>query len=663
MATKVDYSHLAGEILGAVGGTENVRTVVHCATRLRFSLKERSKADDAAIKQMPGVITVVESGGQFQVVIGNSVPKVYEALPAELTSGASADSANDGPAEKRGVVSAFIDIISSIFTPLLGPMAGAGMLKGVVAILSTTGALESTSTTYQILNLAGDAFFLFLPVLLAVTSARKFGANQFTSVALASALLYTCFEPVDLILNGQAVESTLTDFSDAGGAVTFFGIPVVMQTYSQTVIPIIVAVWVQSLVEKRFNKWLHESIRNFFTPFFSLIIMVPLTLLTVGPVCVYLGKGIAAALMWVYGLSPVIAETLLAGFWQVFVIFGVHWGLVPAFFNNMAVNGYDPLTATLFPAVLAQACAALGLFFRLRNKQQRGLAGSAAVAGVVGITEPAIYGVTLPRKRPFVIGALSGAVGGAIIGLGGVNVYVMGGLPGLLGLPTGLDPTGEHNTFPMFVLGCAVAMVLSTTLNYFFGLSKEQLAEDRASAAAEAEGTEPQQADDAAVSPAARLTQEILAPAAGDVVPLEQVEDPVFSSGSMGQGAAVRPTTGVIVAPCAGTVKVAMKSGHAYGIRTPEGLDLLVHIGIDTVGLKGEGFRPQVQRGDAVAAGDVLAEVDLSVLASHQLDPTVVVLITSPKTARVTPADAATTVAAGSPLFLVETAAETEPAS
>lgn len=295
-----------------------------------------------------------------------------------------------------------VDIVASIFAPMLGTMAAVGILKGLLVMASTFGWIASTSTTYQILYLGADAFFLFLPMILAVTSSRKFGSNIYTSLTLAGALLYTQLQPVSVLVNGKATNITLSAFAKAGGEVTFLGIPVVLQNYTSTVIPIILAVWAQSWLEKLLNRFIHESVRNFVVPVFSLIIMVPLTLMTLGPAGVYVGDGIAFILQSAYNVSPVISAILIAALWQIMVIFGVHWGIVPAFINNIAVNGFDPLKAACFPAVLSQAGAAFGVFLRTKHASSKAIAGSAALAGIFGITEPAIYGVTLPRKRPFV---------------------------------------------------------------------------------------------------------------------------------------------------------------------------------------------------------------------------------------------------------------------
>ncbi|MFP7366243.1 beta-glucoside-specific PTS transporter subunit IIABC [Corynebacterium callunae] len=626
MATKVDFPALAQDVLRLVGGEKNVSSVVHCATRLRFVLKDRSQADDAAIKRLPGVITVVESGGQFQVVIGNNVPLVYAGLPTSLTADA------EGKSEKGGsgnFLSKAVDVVSSIFAPVLGAMAGVGILKGLLAVAVVANWIENTSTTYQILFAAGDAFFMFLPIILAITAARKFGASVFTSVTLAGALLYTQLQAVSVLVDGEVQKMTLLAFQQAGNDVTFLGIPVVLQSYTSTVIPIIIAVWVQSLVERPLNKYLHESVRNFITPMITLVIMVPLTLLTLGPAGVWLGNTLAAMLQSAYNFSPIVSGILIAMLWQIMVIFGVHWGIVPVFINNVSLNGFDPLKAACFPAVLSQAGAAFGLFLRLRDKQQKALSGSAALAGIFGITEPAVYGVTLPRKRPFVIAVISAGVGGAIIGATSTMVYGTGA-PGLLTLPIGIDPSGANNTIGWLVAATAISFVMAAVLTYFFGMSEADIAKDKEAATAKTANETEEIVE--AVAPQAPQTLEELnltAPVAGTLIPLAEVADPVFSSGKMGEGIAIMPKIGKVYAPCDATVKVAMKTGHAFGLKTNTGVDILIHIGIDTVALQGEGFTPHVVRDQEVKAGDLIAEVDLELMAKRGIDVTTIMLLTN----------------------------------
>lgn len=661
----LDYGGLGRDILARVGGADNVNSVFHCATRLRFRLKDASKADLEAIKKLPGVITVVQSAGQHMVVIGNSVNKVYAGLPASLTADGAAASATDE--EKRGFINVLFDYIAAIFTPMLGPMAATGILKGLLLIAAAAGLMKTTSSTYQVLYATADGFFAFLPVILAVTAARKFGSNVYTAIALAGGLLYTQLINVNLLIDGKVTPTTLQAASKVT-TVDFFGLPLSLPGYTSTVVPIILAVWAMSYVEKFFNKIIHESLRNFITPLIALTIMVPVTLLTIGPAATWAAMALANLMQGVYSFSPMLMGLLLGGLWQVAVVFGIHWGLVPIFINNLTTLKFDVLKAATFPAVLGQAGAAFGVFLRLKSAQPKALAGSAALTGIFGITEPAIYGVTLPRKRPFVIGVIAGAIGGAVVGAFQARVYGTGA-PGLLTLPIGFgDPLGMGDTFPALLGGTLLSFVLATVGTYFFGFTRDDLAADRADAettaalhaAKTAEGAELAEVAPVASAPIANgsavatLTGVAIgAPCDGDVIALADVADPVFSSGAMGAGIGVRPASGDIVSPVSGKVIVAMDTGHAFGIRTDNGVEVLVHVGIDTVSMKGDGFTSHVVKGQQVDAGQPLLTADLAKIAAAGYDPTVILVVTNTK--RLTAVEPAATgdVVPGEPILNV----------
>lgn len=626
MASKTDYSQLAHEVLERVGGEGNVRSVSHCATRLRFVLKDTSKADKAAVGRVDGVISVVESSGQFQVVVGNSVPLAFQELeksnPAitENTGESSAPAAqDDGP--KKNIFSralnGAIGVVSAIFAPIIGTLCAAGILKGLLMIVSTAGWLTSTSTTYQILWTVADSFFFFLPMILAVPAARKFGANVYTSLSLAGALIYTNVANVNLVLDGEAVAQPLRAFQQAGGAVDFFGIPVVLQSYTSTVIPIILAVYLQSLIEKLISSRIHDSVRNFIVPLVAMVITFPVALLALGPVGNLIGQGIADFFLIVQGFSPILTGFLFAALWQVMVVFGIHWAMVPVFINNIATAGYDTFKPLVWPAVFGQAGAALGVVLRLKERKTRGIAGSAVVAALFGVTEPAVYGVNLPRKRVFGIAILSAGIGGAIVGAAGAKVYGYG-LSGILTLPLGYgDPLGLGDTFLWLIIGTAVAFVLSTVLTYFFGFTKKDLVADREAATAESAKNDEQHSDDDA----------IVSPMSGAVIALSEVKDAVFSSGAMGAGFGVIPSDGRVYAPVSGVLEAVMP--HAIGMRTAEGVEVLIHVGIDTVALEGGPFRTAVSQGQAVSQGDLLVEADLDEIARAGYDTTTMVVVTN----------------------------------
>lgn len=659
MATKtVDYAQLGKDILEKVGGESNVAQVLHCATRLRFNLKDNALADKEAITRMPGVVTVVEGAGQFQVVIGNNVPKAFAGLPASLR-----DNENGSAVSGGSWLNKAIDILSSLFQPILGPLCAVGILKGLLLLAVAAKWIANTSPTYQILYAAADSFFLFLPFFLAVTSARKFNVNPMTAMAIAASLLYTNLATITMPVAGKAAKTSLLAWAQGGGHVTFLGIPVSMQSYTSTVIPIVLAVWLASYVEKLGNRIFHDSVRNFFTPLLVLITIVPITLIAIGPAGVWVGKALAAGLLSVYNFAPWLAGIILGGLWQVLVIFGAHWGLAPVFINNLTTQGYDPLKALIFGAVLAQAGAALGVFLRVKSPIAKAAAGSAAIAGVFGITEPAIYGVNLPRKRPFIIACLSGSIAGAFAGAMHTMVYGTGAAS-VLTLPIGIgNVPNMPNTMPYLIASTAIGFVLGLLGTIFFGFSKADIARDRENAAkekadAEADAAlEAAQAAEAAANDASAAAQtdhgiatgtaaavgtgavttaagtlvaedtQLLAPMTGEAIPLTSVGDPVFAGGSMGKGLGIVPSDGTVVAPVTGKVIVAM--GHAFGIKTPDGVEVLVHVGIDTVSLNGAPFSDVVAKGTEVTAGDVLVHADLDAIKAAGLDTTTVLIVTN----------------------------------
>ncbi|MGN7854787.1 beta-glucoside-specific PTS transporter subunit IIABC [Exiguobacterium sp. 22311] len=585
------YDQLAKEIIESVGGEQNVSSLVHCATRLRFVLKDKVKADKLKLEKLEGVIAVKESGGQFQVVVGNTVPEVYQAIGKQTKlMEESTDTSKIN--EKGNIFGRAIDIISSIFTPLLGVMAGAGILKGLLAIATNAGWLIPTETTYIILNATADSLFYFLPILLAVTSARKFGANQFVAMTVAGALIY----PTIIQLKTDEV------------ATTFFGIPVTMMSYTSTVIPIILAVWVMSYVEKFFNRHIHESVKNFVTPLIALITIVPLTLIVFGPIGVTSGDLIAAFILKVLAFNPILAGAFIAGVWQVLVIFGIHWGVVPIFINNIATKGYDYIKPATAPAIFAQAGASFGVMLRSKNKKLKTLAGSTGITALFGITEPAVYGVTLRLKRPFIAAVISAAVGGGIVGHFG-SVAVASGPPGLLTLPVFI---GDSMTaFYGLLIGVGVSFLLSMVLTYILGFEDDPIEKEA----------------EINVRPSTEMT--IPSPVSGQIVSLEKVSDSVFASGAMGQGFAVVPTEGKVVAPVSGQVTAIFASKHAIGIRSEDGMEILIHVGIDTVRLDGTHFELHVTQDQKIEPGDVLITFDMESIQSEGYDIITPVIFTN----------------------------------
>lgn len=449
-----NYDQLAKDVVKYIGGSENVITLIHCATRLRFQVKDSGRVNKTSLSQLAGVITVMESGGQIQVVIGTHVKDVYEAVFKNTDLEGTVQTEDEDTKTKKNPLNTLMETISGIFAPTLLAMSGAGMLKALLTLATTLGVLTSDMGTYRILYAAADGLFTFMPVLLSVTAARKFRTNEFVALGLAAALLYP-----DLTAAYTAAES-----------LTFLKIPVVLVSYTSSVIPIIIAVYVLSKLEKLLNKILPSIIKQIFAPLLCLAVMVPLTFLVIGPVFDVVGKGLSAAYTGLVGLNPVIAGALLGLIWPAAVLFGVHWGFMPIVVNNYSTYGYDTLFVITGPNNMAQAGAAFGVFLKSKDKEVRGTAGPAALSAVLaGITEPAIYGVTLRYKKPFYIGAVFSGIAGAIVAAAGARTSALVGTS-ILTLPAYLGVG-----FAGFVIACAIAFFGAAIVTYLFGYNDDML--------------------------------------------------------------------------------------------------------------------------------------------------------------------------------------------
>lgn len=590
----VDPKQLAANILSGVGGESNVVSAAHCATRLRLKLNDAAAADKASVEALEGVVTVVEAGGQFQVVIGDTVADVYqELIRATNLDGASAPA----DAAKGNLLSRFIDLISGVIHPVLWTLAGAGLFKAFLAMAATFGWLSDTGTTYQILQAASDALFYFLPLVLGVSAAKHFKANQYTSMAIAGALVYPT------VVSWSNIEAGVE-------TVHYFGIPVVVANYTSSLVPIIVAVWLQGHLERFLARVLPATIRNFTIPLVVLFVMAPLTMLTFGPATTYAANALSSGIGYLFETAPWAGGAIMGGLWQVFVMFGLHWALVPVMLNDLNTVGHTLLGGPVLPAVLAQGAATLAVMLRTRSRRLRQIAGPAALSGLLsGITEPAIYGVNLPKKRPFLFGCIGGAAGGILAAVGG-NANDSFVFPSLIALPAYMNV----GSFAMQLIGCGVAMTIAFGLTFAVGFPD---APDTEAVTFDPGG------DDAPGTPS------VVAPVSGRVMPLEEVGDQAFASGAMGAGVGIAPSDGRVSAPISGQLVVAMDSGHAYGIASDDGVEVLVHIGIDTVELDGKHFTKLVTAGQRVKRGDQLATVDLDALRADGYDTTTLVIVTN----------------------------------
>jgi PTS system beta-glucosides-specific IIC component len=585
------YEQLAKDILKHVGGRENINSVVHCITRLRFQLKDEGKANTEILKNMEDVVTVMKSGGQYQVVIGNHVSDVYKAV---VSVGGFQETEEEDTSEKKK--SSLIDILSSIFTPILGVLAATGMIKGFNALFVALGWLSTQSGTYQILNAVGDSLFYFFPIFLGYTASKKFGGSPFIGMAIGGALVYPALaglqasEPLYTLFSGTMFESPIH--------ITFLGIPVILMNYASSVIPIILAAYFGAKVERTLKKVIPDVVKTFVVPFFTLLIVVPLTFLVIGPIATWAGQFLGQATLWVYQLSPLVAGVLIGAFWQVLVIFGLHWGIIPIGFNNLAVNGIDPILALTFAASFAQIGAVLGVWMKTKDQKLKTLSIPAFISGIFGVTEPAIYGITLPLKKPFIMSCVAGGIGGGILGVFGTQGYMTGGL-GIFALPTFISPKdGITAGFWGAIIAMVVSLILGFVLTYLFGFNKKQ------------QSTE---TEEPIVRTAASEQGEIIfSPFNGEVKPLQDIDDAAFASGALGEGVAIEPSEGKLFSPVSGTISALFPTNHAVGIVTDAGAEILIHIGMDTVKLDGAFFTSHIEQGVRVEKGQLLIEFNIA---------------------------------------------------
>lgn len=593
----IDYHKTAMELLKELGGNDNITNVTHCATRLRFILKDESIVNKDKVAKIPGVITTVQAGGQFQVVIGNHVKDAYEHMIKMVTI--DEEAAKGTGNKKVGIVSRIIDVISAIFAPFLYTLAACGILQGILGVLVALNAIDTAGGTYQILNFISWTAFTFLPVLIAVTASKKFGVNTFIALVIACALV--CPDYIAMV--------------NAAKPVYFLGMKVQLLSYTSSVIPIILSIWIASYVQKFFDKYLPIVIRNLFTPMFTIAIMVPLTLLAFGPIGNTIGGAIGGIYNTLYNLSPIVAGLVVGGLWEVLVIFGVHWGITPVTVGNYANLGYDTFTGLQASAVFSQAGATFGVFLKTKNKDMKGVSASAAITGLFGITEPAIYGVNLRLKKPMICGCIAGAVGGAIGGAFHAVSWSYN-MPGIATLPAYFK-AGHLTPFIGLVISIVVAFVLGAVLTYIVGFEDE--ADDE---------TKEIETSNETTETNGEATSEFVAPVTGNVIPVNQGKDEAFASEAMGKGVGIEPENGKVYAPFDGNVDAVFPTGHLVGLSDGNGAEVLIHIGVDTVKLEGKGFTTYVSQGDKVKKGDLLVEFDVELLKKEGYDTTVMFITT-----------------------------------
>ncbi|RIM32068.1 PTS beta-glucoside transporter subunit IIABC [Staphylococcus cohnii] len=624
------YENLAQEIVEKVGGEENINSLTHCITRLRFKLKDESKADTEFLKNHDEIVTVMQSSGQYQVVIGNHVPDVYDAI----TKVTHLDSASDDQSQEKGsgnILNRFIDLISGIFQPILGILAAAGMIKGFAALFLALGWLTESSGTYQILFALGDALFYFFPVFLGFTAAKKFGSNHFIGMAIGAAIVYpTLVSAMEFGAKGAHTLFGGTIF-EVESNLSFLGIPVISMNYTSSVIPIIVAIYFASILERKLKRIIPDVVKTFFVPFFTLLIIVPITFIVIGPISSWVANWIGSGAINIYGLSPILAGLLLGAFWQVFVIFGIHWGLVAIMINNVSTSGYDIINPLIFAASFAQTGIVIGLFLKTKNTKLKSISLPSAISGIFGVTEPAIYGVTLPRKKLFIYSCIISGLFSGFIGFAGTKMYFMGGL-GIFGYTTFIGESGLNFAFWATIIASLLAVLVGSIVGYLVHSDKnEQEVQATAPESEQQKGDAKNNASSASVDEAITEPKDdfIVSPVSGEMKNLELVDDPVFSSLAMGKGIAIKPSSDTIIAPFEATVESLFPTGHAIGLKSKNGTELLIHIGIDTVKLDGLGFKPLVSQGDTVTVNQPLIQFDSQKIQENAYDDTVMIVVTN----------------------------------
>ncbi|ANF94982.1 beta-glucoside-specific PTS transporter subunit IIABC [Paenibacillus bovis] len=610
MSGKVrDYPKLANDILKAVGGESNVTGATRCATRLRLVLKQSSPQAKEAVASMPGVITVVENAGQFQVVIGQHVGEVYD----EFAKLVNLDTAEEQTEHKGTILNRIIATMSAVFAPFVYILAAAGIMQGLLIIANLLFAGFAETGTYQVISFISWAPFTFLPIFIAITAAKHFKTNTYIAVACCAALVSPSW---------AEMAAKIAD----GGSVNFLGIALTETTYTSSVLPPLFLVWILSYLERFLNKRMNEIIRPLFVPLLCMLIMVPLTIVLIGPITTLGANGIANGYNFLAENAPALAGAIIGGFWQVIVIFGVHWGVTPMVLANFEQYGRDSFQAYQTIAVVAQIGAVLGVILKARNQETRKIGISAGVTGLFGITEPAIYGVTLRFKKPMIFGCISGAVGAVVASFFNPYYFAYAGLPGPLTIVNSINADYPSSVWGILI-GSAIAIVLPVILIQIFGYGVDEAKASGDSSLVEQQGqTGPAQQNDSDI-PAGE--ENIASPLRGKIVPLTSVPDEAFSSGAMGSGIAIEPTDNKLYAPFDGTVATIAPTRHAIGLRSNTGVELFIHIGLDTVKLKGAPFTLKVQDGDTFRKGDLLLEFDKELIQREGIPTITPVLVTN----------------------------------
>ncbi|MGD0031911.1 beta-glucoside-specific PTS transporter subunit IIABC [Paenibacillus illinoisensis] len=613
----MNHQETAQEIIKAVGGTNNINSVYHCITRLRFELKDNDKVDNGTLKKLDKVMGTNISGDQFQVIIGNDVPKVFDAMvkehPALQQSPEKKETKSDN---KKNVILKIFETIAGVFAPMLPAITAAGMLKGLLALFVSLGWMSAGTDTYRILSAIGDGVFHYLPLLIAVSAARKFGSNPFVAIALGTALMYP----------------DMSTLLSSGESVAFIGIPVTAVSYASSVIPILLAVWLMSYVEKWVDRVIPAALKLLLVPLITLLVMVPVTLIAIGPLGTFVGNGLSGGINWLLNEGGLIAGIVLGGAMALIIMTGMHYALVPIILSNIATLGFDKFLPLTYISNMGQAGATLGVFFRAKDKKLKTVALSTSFTALMGVTEPAMYGVNMKYKKPFAAAMIGSAVGGGFALAFGAKAYVLAGNGGLPGLPSLIG-----QTFWYSLIGMILAFVVGAIMSTVFGIKEEegdaealaQFSPGASSTPAAAPSNEAAAVNvDDMGAPTPTSDAVAVAPMTGKAIPLKEVNDPTFGDELMGKGVAFVPSVGELVSPVTGTVMNVFKTKHAIVVRSDNGMELLIHVGINTVKLRGQYFESHVAAGTRVQAGDKLLSFELNQIAK-EYDITTAMVVTN----------------------------------
>lgn len=601
----MNFDHLATEIIKYIGGEENVSGLTHCATRLRFTLKDEQLADREKIKKIQGVLGVAQSGGQFQIIIGNEVPKAYTAITSKIHLTKSEETMDAG--QKKGKISEKIfDFIASIFTPVLPAIIGAGLVKSVLALAVLLG-MSNKSDTYYFINIIGDAPLYFLPMMLAVTASKKLGCNPYLAVAITGALLHPNYTA--LITDAYNIH-----FS------SMFGIPVTLASYNSSVIPVILMVFLLKYVDKILDKIIPKMIKFFFKPLLTLLIVASVTFIVLGPIGFVVGVGISTALNMLSTYAGWLVPTIVGAIFPLMVTAGMHYGIVPFMIQSIGAQGFEQICGPgNLPSNIAQGAASLAVSLKTKKKELKQIAMTSGVTAVLGVTEPALFSVTLKYKKVLASVMIGGGIGGLYAGITGVKCFSFCS-PGLLSMVAFVGPDGWKNLINACI-AMGIAFIVTFILVWIWGYKENTETEsDKDDNAAEIEENKIK---------VSKEKDTVVNPVKGKVVALSEVPDATFAEEILGKVVAVISEDNKFYAPVDGEVTTLFPTGHAIGITSPEGMEVLIHIGIDTVQLNGEGFKVAVEEGQTVRKGDLLVECDLDLIREKGYSVITPILVTN----------------------------------